>query len=85
MNTWALQDAKAKFSALVERACRAGPQRVTRRGEDVAVVVAAAQFDELTHRRANQGLAQFFRGSPLADLPPQAFARDADTGRECVL
>lgn len=85
MNTWALQDAKAKFSAVIDRACKAGPQRVTRRGEDVAVVVAATQFDALTHRRANQGLAQFFRSSPLVDLPPEAFERNADTGRECEL
>ena len=34
MNTsWKLQDAKAKFSQVVENALKVGPQYVTRRGQ----------------------------------------------------
>lgn len=36
---WKLQDAKAHFSEVVERAMTEGPQVVTRRGEETVVVV----------------------------------------------
>ena len=34
---WQLQEAKAKFSELVQKAIDDGPQTVTRRGQPVAV------------------------------------------------
>ncbi len=37
---WQLQDAKNRFSEVVEDALHSGPQTVTRRGEPVVVVVA---------------------------------------------
>lgn len=45
---WQLQDAKQRFSELVRRAQRDGPQIVTRRGERAVVVVSAAEYDRLT-------------------------------------
>ncbi len=36
---WPVQDAKARFSELLERRLREGPQIVTRRGEETAVLV----------------------------------------------
>ncbi len=45
---WQLQEAKQKFSELVQRAMTEGPQAVTRRGEKVVVVVAAREFDRLS-------------------------------------
>ena len=36
-SVWALQDAKNRFSAVVDRACQVEPQIVTRRGPPVAV------------------------------------------------
>jgi prevent-host-death family protein len=82
-----LQDAKAKFSAVVEEAMKNGPQRVTRRGQDVVIVLSMAAFEELSSRRGRGrgGLVKFFRDSPLDELPPDAFTRDADTGREVAL
>lgn len=47
---WQLQEAKQKFSELVERAMREGPQEVTRRGERTVVMVSAAEYDRLTGR-----------------------------------
>jgi antitoxin Phd len=44
---WSLQDAKNKFSALVEAARRNGPQTVTKRGEPAVVVVAAEEYERL--------------------------------------
>ena len=45
---WPLQDAKNRFSELVQRARREGPQTVTLRGERAAVVLSAETYDALT-------------------------------------
>lgn len=45
---WQLQEAKQKFSELVQRAVDEGPQIVTRRGQEVVVVLAATEFRRLT-------------------------------------
>lgn len=44
---WKLEDAKARFSELVRRARSEGPQRVTVRGKDAVVVIAAEELDRL--------------------------------------
>ncbi len=44
MDTWKLQDAKARFSEVVERALRDGPQLVTRHGENAVVIIAYREF-----------------------------------------
>ena len=82
MNTWALQDAKAKFSEMVENAHRQGPQLVTRRGRAAVVVMAISQFQQMTRGRNSRDLVRFFRNSPLAELPPRWLRRDTDLGRE---
>ena len=51
---WQLQEAKQRFSELVQRVLDEGPQTVTRRGEEVVVVVSAQEF-----RRLNGGLPDF--------------------------
>jgi prevent-host-death family protein len=38
--TWTLQDAKNRFSAVVDAAARGEPQMVTRRGKWVSVVLS---------------------------------------------
>jgi len=45
--TWKLQDAKAKFSKVVEDALKIGPQFVTRRGQNAVVVVSIEEYEEL--------------------------------------
>lgn len=52
-----LQDAKNRFSAVVEAALAGRPQRVSRRGKPVVVVVAAVDYDRLL------GAAEGARGS----------------------
>lgn len=85
MSTWALQDAKAKLSAMVERAKTEGPQCVTRRGEEVVFVVAASHFRELTRRHSQENLVHFFRSSPLTELKQEWLQREDDHGREVAL
>ena len=44
MRTWQVQDAKARFSALLDASLREGPQVVTRRGVEAAVLVPIEQW-----------------------------------------
>lgn len=44
---WTLQDAKNRFSAVVDAALSGTPQQVTRRGKPAVVVVSAAAYLEL--------------------------------------
>jgi antitoxin Phd len=44
MDAWKLQDAKARFSEVVDRALHEGPQVVTWHGENAVVVVAYRDF-----------------------------------------
>lgn len=45
--TWSIQDAKDRFSAVVEAARRA-PQTVTKHGKPAVVVVAAEEYERLS-------------------------------------
>ena len=47
MTEWPLQDAKNRFSALVNAALAGEPQRVTRRGEPAVVVLAVDEYERL--------------------------------------
>ena len=48
---WQLQEAKNRFSEVVQRARREGPQVVTLRGERTAVVLSAEDYDRLVAAR----------------------------------
>jgi prevent-host-death family protein len=78
ISVWALQDAKAHFSLLVDQACTKGPQHVTRRGRPAVVVVAEADYSQLV--AGSGSLVDFFRQSPLAEVELEV-QRDLDTGR----
>ena len=47
MAEWSLQDAKNKFSAVVDAALAGEPQRVTRRGQPAVVVLAVEEYERL--------------------------------------
>jgi antitoxin Phd len=65
-HVWRLQDAKNRFSEVVNKALSEGPQVVTRRGEEVVVVVAKEEFTKL--RKSRPSLLEFFRKSPLVGV-----------------
>ena len=48
--TWQVQEAKARFSEFLAAAERHGPQIVTRRGVETAVLVPIAQWREMENR-----------------------------------
>jgi len=47
MHTWPVQDAKARFSEFLEKCLTEGPQMVTKRGAEAAVLVPAEQWRRL--------------------------------------
>ena len=47
MNTWPVQDAKARFSELLDVCLKEGPQMVTRRGSEAAVLVPVGEWRRL--------------------------------------
>jgi prevent-host-death family protein len=51
MKTWPVQDAKARFSELVETCLREGPQMVTRRGKEAAVLLPIEEWERLNQTR----------------------------------
>ncbi len=80
---WKLEDAKAKFSEVVRRARSEGPQRVSVRGEDAVVVMAADEFDRLHSRVADRlPFVAFMETLASEGLD---LTRDSDAGREVVL
>lgn len=68
---WTLQDAKNRFSAVVDAAARGEPQKVTRRGTWVSVVLSAEEYERL--RRLDQAnapsLAELLLQMPQDDEP----------------
>lgn len=46
-HTWSLQDAKNRFSAVVNAASRGEPQVVTKHGKPAAVVISSEQYERL--------------------------------------
>jgi prevent-host-death family protein len=72
--SWSLQDAKNRFSAVVDAALRQGPQTVTRRGRPAVTVIATAEYEGL--RRAAAAARPDFRAHLLAIPPADADAED---------
>jgi prevent-host-death family protein len=62
-HVWQLQEAKNKLSEVVDEAIHNGPQVISKRGAEVAVVLSYEEY--LTLRKSRTNLAQFFLDSPL--------------------
>jgi len=77
---WQLADAKNRFSELVNRALRVGPQRV-QRGNEAVVVISAEDYELLKGQRVS------FKGHLLhgESLEGVDLARDGSPMREISL
>jgi prevent-host-death family protein len=73
---WQIQQAKARFSEMLERALKEGPQTVTRHGKPVAVVVSAGEY-----RRLRTGGKSFKALLAAAPLEGVELGRSRETGR----
>ncbi len=63
MKTWPVQDAKARFSEFLDTCLAQGPQMVTKRGAEVAVLVSADEWRRL-QRAARPSLHDFLLADP---------------------
>jgi len=69
MKHWQVQDAKARFSELLETCLTEGPQVVTKRGVEAAVLVPVADWRAL-QRSARPTLKELLLAdTPKADIP----------------
>ena len=80
MRAWSLQDAKARFSELVNVCLESGAQVVTRHGREAVVVMPADEYRRIT--ASKQSLKEFFAAAPRVELQ---IDRSRDTGREVEL
>lgn len=84
-DTWQLQEAKARFSEVVKRAQSDGPQVVTCRGVETAVVLSMTDYRRLEANRPS--LVDYLLAGPGLDDETLAVinARSRDTGRDLDL
>lgn len=76
---WTSSEAKNKFSEVIDKAISQGPQVVTRRGKEVAVILSLDEYRRL--RKASISLVGFFRDSPLVGVDLD-LERDKTSPRE---
>ncbi len=73
MTSWQVQDAKARFSEFLDATLKKGPQVVTRRGVETAVLVPIREWRRLQNA-ARPSLKSLLLGSAVPrfeDLVPQ--------------
>jgi antitoxin Phd len=63
MQTWPVQDAKARFSEFLDTCLAQGPQMVTKRGAEAAVLVSAQEWKRL-QAAARPSLHEFLLADP---------------------
>ncbi len=81
-NTWQLQEAKNKFSNLVDKAHHSGPQIVTKHGKESVVIIAIEDYKKLNKPKSD--LVSFLKKSPLSVVNID-LARDKSPARNIEL
>lgn len=66
--TWALQDAKARFSEVVRKAKTEGPQRITVHGREEVVIVSVEEYRRAKGQPTGEALVAVLQNSPLRDV-----------------
>ncbi|HEY0606465.1 MAG TPA: type II toxin-antitoxin system Phd/YefM family antitoxin [Herpetosiphonaceae bacterium] len=78
---WQLQEAKNKLSEVVDEALSHGPQVITKRGVETAIVLSYADYRKLLLNQ--QKLSDFFLESPLVGVDLD-LSRDTSPNREDI-
>jgi len=81
MAVWQIQEAKTRFSQMIEEANSNGPQIITKHGSDKAVVLSMADYRALTAHKPD--FKEYLLGGPRVDSFD--VERDRDMGREVEL
>ena len=81
MKTWPVQDAKARFSEFLDACIADGPQMVTKRGTEAAVLVPVDEWRRLkaTARPSIKQLLLLDVGRTDSLTPPRGVARRRKT------
>ncbi len=82
MQTWQLQEAKAQFSEVIRQASTRGPQAITVRGHDEAVVLSVGDYQKLLGDRPS--FLAFIKRSPLYGIDLE-IRRDRSGARHVAL
>lgn len=69
MTKWQLQEAKARFSELIDDTIEKGPQVVTRRGIDTAVVVSIDEWRKLRDEKRLTWKDVLLGNGPRFEIP----------------
>jgi prevent-host-death family protein len=80
ITSWQLQEAKNRFSRVVENAVNDGPQIITKHGVEVAIVISFADYQKMIATRGK--LSTFFRDSPLAGIDLDLARDKSDTRKD---
>jgi len=81
MAIWQVQQAKTRFSQVIEDANSDGPQIITKHGTDRAVVLSMEDYRALTAHKPD--FKQYLLGGPRVDSFD--LERERDMGREVDL
>ena len=81
MHTWQLQEAKSRFSEVVDRTLKEGPRMVTRRGEEAVVILAADESRRLSGQTPR--LMDCLLNAPCGE--PLVLERSPEAVRDIVL
>ena len=81
-DTWQLQDAKSKFSQLVDNAMKNQPQFVTKHGNNAVVVLSFEDYKKMIKPKTT--LVSFFQNSPLTEIDLD-LSRNKDLPRDIEL
>lgn len=82
MNQWQLQEAKNKFSQVINACHDNGPQYVTKHGRITAVILSESDYVKLKTRK--NSLGSFLRHSPLVGVNLD-INRSKDSARDIEL
>jgi len=81
-HAWQLQDAKNRFSRLVECAQREGPQVVTKHGKEAVIILSVDDYKKMIKPKIN--LFKFIQKSPLSGIDLD-ISRDKNAPRDVTI
>jgi antitoxin Phd len=81
-NVWQLNDAKKKFSKLIEKTQCEVPQIVTKHGKECIVILSIEEYQKMIQSKTS--LVKFFQEAPLAKSA-LIIDRDKSTSRDAEL
>lgn len=81
--SWQLQEAKSKFSQVVNQALKEGPQIVTKHGQEVVVIISVDEYRKLAVPQPT--LLELLFHSPLPGSGLEIVRDKEDFGRELAI